>query len=460
MRELASLKEEHDEALRKGDILAEVWKHLQPLAGEDVPAAEAASLPADLSLFMDSLKSVETQLSRLRDERRENEERCAELTHTMETLQEQLDRKTSDQEETAAKIEELEQQILTMSERVDVPEPSSQDLSEAHKERILELEQQLREKDNELSTLQDAVRLAQEHSSPEAVAQVQDDGTSSNDSPAALPDLTEETQEEETTLVAEDTSVISIPGDDESSPELIGHQSDSPEESKGASSDEMVASSDSEVAHSSWTLLEAVNQDGGQEWPSVLQDFGQLQLQSWEATSMESETSTVQVESSSVVIRETVQVNVSQQGSLTADSSSAGQMFAQVLAEELQKRYSELLAELQRLKDAAAESQEKITILEEETHSLTAAKEEAESQTRGFEEELKSAREELDKLSQESSSGQEKHSVEIQLLEEQIEILTTDKKTKDETIQALQSDLEMAQQAFAEQEGRLSLIHI
>ncbi|KAM6961854.1 LOW QUALITY PROTEIN: uncharacterized protein golgb1 [Tautogolabrus adspersus] len=468
-RELASLKEEHDDALKKSEVLAEIWRHLRSLTGGDVQAAEETSSSADLSLFLDTVKSIETQLTRLKAEHSESEEQCAELTHTMQTLQEQLDRKTTEQEETTAKIQELEQQIVTMSERVDETEPSSHDSSEAKKERILELEQQLLENDNELFALKESLSLAKEQSSSRAAscercdhtpAQVPDATAVPYDGSAALPEFSEDPQEEETTLVAGDTSVISISADTESSPELIGHQSDSPEESKGTSSDEMVASSDSEVAHSSWTLLEAVNQDGGQEWPSALQDFGQLQLQSWEATSMESESSTVQVESSSVIIRETIQVNVSQQGSFTADGSgSSGQVFAQVLAEELQKRYSELLAELQRLRDAAAESQEKIINLEEETQSLTVAKEEAESQTKSYAEELKSAREELDKQSQESSSGIEKYSVEIQLLEEQIEILTTDKKCKEEKIQALQTDLEMVQQAFTEQEGQVRMLN-
>ncbi len=332
--------------------------------------------------------------------------------------------------------------------------------------RIQELEQQLIEKDNELVALRESLALAKEHSSNEVAScenhgqtpdRDQDASAARHDSSAALPDFVEDTQEEETTLVAEDTSVLSISADNESSPELIGHQSESPEESKGTSSDEMVASSDSEVAHSSWTLLEAVNQDGGQEWPSILQDFGQMQLQSWEATSMESETSTVQVESSSVIIRETVQVHVTQQSSSTTESNvSSGQVFAQTLAEELQKRYSELLAELQRLREAAAE--EKIMSLEEETQFLSAAKEEAKSQANSFEEELKSAREELDKLSEQSSSGVEKHSVEMQLLEEQIDILNTENKTKEEKIQALQEDLEMARQAFSEQEGQARML--
>nr|XP_046235321.1 golgin subfamily B member 1 isoform X2 [Scatophagus argus] len=469
-RELASFKEEQEDAQRKGEILAEIWTHLHSLASEDVQAAAETSFPADLSLFLDSVQAIETRLTKLRDERGESEEHYAELTHTMQTLQEQLNRKTTEQEETAAKIQELEQKILTFSERDGVTETEAPESSEAKKERILELEQQLQEKDNELVALQESLRLAKEHSSSGVASleschqtpdQTHDATTSPHDSSAALPDFTEDTQEEETTLVAEDTSVLSLSADNESSPELIGHQSESPEESKGTSSDEMVASSDSEVAHSSWTLLEAVNQDGGQEWPSILQDFGQIQLQSWEATSMESETSTVQVESSSVIIRETVQVQLTQESSSITDGNiSSGQVFAQALAEELQKRYSELLAELQRLREAVAESQEKIKSLEEDTQSLTAAKEEAVSQANSSTEELKSAREELDRLAQQNSSVVEKHGVEMQLLQEQIDILNTESKAKEETVQVLQTDLEMARHAFSEQEGRARMLSV
>ncbi|KAM6896804.1 uncharacterized protein golgb1 isoform 1-T1 [Lycodopsis pacificus] len=469
-RELASLKEEHQDAQKKAEILAEIWGPLRSLALEQAAEEEEEEvpLPADLSLFLHTVQSVETQLTRLKDERSEREEHCVELTHTMETLQEQLDRKTTEQEETAAMTQQLQHQIITASEREDETEPSAEDSSEANKAHLLELEQQLLEKDNELVALRESLRLADEHSSSGAAScetydqtpdQGQDASTGPRDSPAALPDFMEDTQEEETTLVAEDTSVLCISADNESSPELIGHQSESPEESKGTSSDEMVASSDSEVAHSSWTLLEAVNQDGGQEWPSIMQDFGQLQLQSWEATSMEQETSTVQDESSSVIFRETVQVHVTQHGSSTADGDMAsGQVFAQALAEELQRRYSELLAELQRLRAAAAESQEKIKSLEDETQSLTAAKEEAESQGNSFIEELKSAREELDKLSQQLSSVVEKHGVEMQLLEDQTDILSTERTIKEEKIQALQTDLEMARQAFSEQEGQARML--
>lgn len=337
--------------------------------------------------------------------------------------------------------------------------------------RILELEQQLLGKDTELVALQEAFRLSQELGSGEAPScdsqqetqghQGRDASTPPHDGSAAPPDFAEEAQEDETTLVAEDASVLSLSADHESSPELIGHQSESPEESKGASSDEMVASSDSEVAHSSWTLLEALNQDGGQEWPSMLQDFGQLQLQSWEATSLETETSTVQVESSSVIIRETVQVHVTQQGSSSTDEDmSSGQVFAQVLAEELQKRYSELLAELQRLREAAAGSQERIQALEADTESLTAAKAEAESQARCFEDELHAAREELEKLSQQSSSAVEKHGVETKLLEEQIDELNARAKTSEEKLEDLQTALQTTRQAFSEQEGRVRMLSV
>lgn len=86
-QELASLKEEHEDTQKKGEILAEIWRHLRPLALEDVQAAEEVPFPADPSLFLDTVQSIETQLTRLKDERSESEEHCAELTHTLETLQ-------------------------------------------------------------------------------------------------------------------------------------------------------------------------------------------------------------------------------------------------------------------------------------------------------------------------------------------------------------------------------------
>uniref|UniRef100_A0A3P9QFX9 Golgin B1 n=1 Tax=Poecilia reticulata TaxID=8081 RepID=A0A3P9QFX9_POERE len=287
--------------------------------------------------------------------------------------------------------------------------------------------QQLVEKDNELVALRESITVATKQSSGEAEMNQSPD----QDAAAAPADSVEDTQDEETTLVAEDTSVLSIPADSESSPELIGPQSESPEESKGTSSDEMVTSTDSEVAHSSWTLLEAMNQDGAQEWPSAPQDVGQ----SWVATSMEQESS----QTSSVV-----QVHLTQQSPSSTDENV--NLFAQALAEELQKRYGELLAELQALKDAAAASQERIKTLEEEAQSLTVAKEESEA--------------EAFRLSKELENGKmvEKQSVEMQLLEEELEILKNENKTKEEKIEALQADLETTQKALSEQEGEARML--
>ncbi|XP_068611531.1 golgin subfamily B member 1 [Brachionichthys hirsutus] len=455
-RELACMREAHGDAQKKGEILAEIWTHLRGLAREDVQSAEELAVPVDLSLYLDAVRAVQMQLARLRDERGEREEHCAKLAHTIEILHEQIDGKNAEQEETAAKIQELEQQILTLSESDRVTEPASES-SEDQKAYLQELEQQLLEKDNEL-------RLATEHSpggaaSSEDYQQSPDQGPDASpptrDSSAAPHDLIEDAQEEDTTLVAEETSIMSLSADIERNSELTEQHSESPEECKGTPSDEMVTSSDSEVAHSSWTLLEAVNQDGGQDWPPILQDFSQMQLQSWEATSMESESSAVQAASSSVGVRETVQVHLTPRRSPTPD-----QAFAQTLAEELQGRYGDLSAELQKLREAAAESQGKIKTLEEDVRSLSAAKQEAESQASAAAEELQSAREELVVLSQQSGFLVEKHGVEFQLLEEQMEILNTESKSKEETIQVLLADLQMAQQAVSEQEGLARMLSV
>lgn len=85
-QELASLKEEHEDAQKKEEILVEIWRHLQSLAVEDVQGAEELPFPADHSLFLHALQSIETQLTRLKDERSESQEHCDELTHTMATL--------------------------------------------------------------------------------------------------------------------------------------------------------------------------------------------------------------------------------------------------------------------------------------------------------------------------------------------------------------------------------------
>ncbi|XP_061570808.1 golgin subfamily B member 1-like [Cololabis saira] len=450
-RELEALREEREGMQRKTEMLVEIWRHLCPLAGETV--SEEIPVPADLSQLLDTVRSVEAQLTKLRDECSERNEQCAHLTQTTETLQEQLYRKTEEQEEAAAKIQQLEHQVETMSDRNEVPEPAL-DSSETEKAHILALEQQLCDKDSELVALRESlVRFSQLGSgeAPSGQNQDPDDGADPGDGSAALPDFTDSPQEEETTLVAEDTSVLSLSAGNDSSPELIGHQSESPEESKGTSSDEMVASSDSEVAHSSWTLLEAVNQDGGQEWPSVSQEFAQ----SWVATSMEQDVSTVQTESSSEIVTETVQ-----QSSSSTDADASSRIFAQALAEELQKRYGELLAELEKLREAAAESQRRVTSLEEETQSLTAAREEAQAQASDFSKELESVREELDQRSQQNSTEVQKHGVEMQLLEEQISVLDGQNQGKEEKLQALQADLETARRALSEQQDQTRMLSV
>lgn len=73
-----------EDAQKKGEILAQVWRHLQSLAAEDVAPTDD---PADLSLFLFTVQSVETQLTRLKDECGEGQKRCDELTHTVENLQ-------------------------------------------------------------------------------------------------------------------------------------------------------------------------------------------------------------------------------------------------------------------------------------------------------------------------------------------------------------------------------------
>ncbi|XP_037099090.1 golgin subfamily B member 1 isoform X2 [Syngnathus acus] len=429
-QEVASLQAGQEEAWKKSEVLAQIWRHLQPLCD----ASEDATLPDDLSPVLDAVLTIETQMTKLKHDHKESEERCVEVTHAMKALQEQLDRSSSEKEDAVAKIQQLEQQIEPTSER-DPKEPQADVSSEADIATVSALERQLWEKENELSVL----RTAEEQSAGEAVSPrivhqppVQAQADDSGDNSAKPPDSLDDTQEEESTLVTEDTSDLSATVKNESSPELIEHQ-ESPEESKGTSSDEMVTSTDSEVAHSSWTLLEAVNQDGRQEWPSLMQDFGQLQ--SWE------ETSTASATTSSVV-----EVHVTREGA-SAEKDQAG-LFAQALAEELQKRYSELLAELQTLKEAAAESQEMIKSLEEETQRLTAEKDDAASRASNFEEELKSAREDLQHLSHQSSCVAEKHSAEM-------DALSGDSKAKEQKIQA---DLEMARRALSEQENQVLML--
>lgn len=76
---------EREEAQKKKRILAEIWRRLRSIAAEDVHGAEEP--PADPSVLVHTLQSVQDQLMRLRDERSQTQVHCDELSRTMETLQ-------------------------------------------------------------------------------------------------------------------------------------------------------------------------------------------------------------------------------------------------------------------------------------------------------------------------------------------------------------------------------------
>lgn len=338
-------------------------------------------------------------------------------------------------------------------------------------EKLLVLEQQLVEQEQELAALRKRLAFTELQNLNMPQEEISDSQNTENipsitDSSEALPGL-ENTSEGDTTLIAVDTEtsamsacVMSSSADNESSSEMTGPHPESPVEVKGASSDEMVTSTDSEVVQSSWTLLEAINQDAGQEWPQHIQDLNALHLstQSWEETSEEQVTSTcsmVKVESSSLVIQETVQIQISQQEAnlLNADSSPS-QALAQILAEELQKRYSELLSELQQMKDLAAESQDKVHLLEEEQKSLTVVKNEAEERALRYKRDLMEARTQIQREVEQNALGKNTLSVH----EEQLESLQKEAYSKNQMIQSLQADLDEIQQKFIEKEGQARML--
>lgn len=81
------VEREREEAQKKEQLLVEIWTQLRSMTAEDVHGAEELPLPADPSLLVHTVRSVQDQLMRLRDERRQARVRCDELSHTMETLQ-------------------------------------------------------------------------------------------------------------------------------------------------------------------------------------------------------------------------------------------------------------------------------------------------------------------------------------------------------------------------------------
>ncbi|XP_066525017.1 golgin subfamily B member 1 [Hoplias malabaricus] len=481
-------KEEQEAGLQAIQALEKLWKRFHILTGPDEEKESQLSIPTDP---VQILSVLESRMEFLRAEQQERELHMSQITVTMKSLQEQLDRSTAERDVAVSRTQQLEQDLTKLqqqdtdnSPRDQMTELSVRDLDRAdkaegaddqnsgdtlHKEKILNLEQQLMEREQELSVLREKLIFAEQQSQKISEAGNADYGDSENTTdvpgmPDRVPDL-EDTQEEETTLIAIETSgmstsVLSLSPENESSREITGPQPESPEELKAASSDEMVTSSDSEVAHSSWTLLEAISQDGAQEWTPQVQNIDALQLstQSWEETSEEQVTSTcsmVAVESSSVIIHETVQVQISQQeANLLRSDSGPGQAFAHILAEELQKKYSELLAELQQLKDTAFESQEKVHLLEEELKSLTAVKEEAEARAQKYERDLIEARAEFHQEAAQLNLETDQQNNVKQILEEQLECLQTKACSMDQMIEALQADLKEVQQKLTEKEGQ------
>ncbi|XP_072530207.1 uncharacterized protein golgb1 [Salminus brasiliensis] len=469
-------REEQEVGLQAMQALEKLWKGLHSLTGGEEAVEGEISIPADP---VQVLPVLEARLDKLRAEQQEREVRVCQVTLTLETLQGQLDKSTAEGEEAVGRIQQLEQQLAKLQVTHDeslgdqVTDLSVRDLDGADKaespddrssgdsvpsEKVLALEQQLMERERELSDLREKLASTEQQSLKAAEAGNTENITSTPpDSPEAPPSL-DEAPEEDTALIAVESA------DSKSSPEIAGPQPESPGELKGTSSDEMVTSSDSDVAHSSWTLLEAINQDGAQEWPPQVQTLDALQLstQSWEETTEEQVTSTcsmVEVESSSVVIRETVQVHISQQeASLLSTDSSPGQAFAQILADELQKRYSELLAELQHLKDAASGSQEKVHLLEEELKSLTAVKDEAEARARRYEQDLMEATAEIQREADRRTSERDQQSNATKVLEDQLESLRMEACSKDEKLQTLEADLEELQQKLVENEGQARML--
>lgn len=85
--ELAALRAENEELQEKGIVLNEVWRHLRSLAFEDLSAVEDSPVSIDSSMLMGTLQSIETQLSKLKEEHNESEKRCMELGLNIDILQ-------------------------------------------------------------------------------------------------------------------------------------------------------------------------------------------------------------------------------------------------------------------------------------------------------------------------------------------------------------------------------------
>lgn len=84
-KELKSLRDEQEDMQKKTEILAEMWRRLRPLAPETL--SEETSVPADPSLLLGTIESIETQLAELKGECSERNEQCSHLRQSMESLQ-------------------------------------------------------------------------------------------------------------------------------------------------------------------------------------------------------------------------------------------------------------------------------------------------------------------------------------------------------------------------------------
>ncbi|XP_076845839.1 uncharacterized protein golgb1 [Brachyhypopomus gauderio] len=496
--ELVSLRErrdagteEQEAGLQTKQALEILWKGLHSLTEGHEEHEGHACIPEDPAQV---LLVLEAQLGNLKVHQQEREAGISQMTFTLETLKGQLDQTTAEREQAVARIQQLEQQLCklqvtdeSLGEKesdVFVRELDKADKAEGtdgyssdntlHAEKLLALEHQLVEKEKEITDLRETLAFNEQHSlkMPEGgnvECEITENITGISEGSGEVLGL-EDSPEEDTTLIAVDSPDVPTPVlyssvDNESPPEINETQPDFPVELRGLSSDEMVTSSDSEVAHSSWTILEAVNADGGQEWIPQVQDFSALQLstQSWEETTEEQVTSTcsmVEVESSSVVVRETVEVQITQHDANSLDTdSSPGQAFAQILAEELQKRYSDLLSELQQLKDSASTSQEKIHLLQEELISLTVVKNETEERAQRFESDLIEARAEIQRVTEHLTSEINKQNDIKKVLEEQLENFRAEVCSKDQEIQALQTQVDEVRHDLTEKEGQVGMLH-
>lgn len=81
-------KLEQEEDVRKNEeILAQLWRQLQPKAAEEEVEEVEVPFPADPSVLVHTVQSIQDQLMKLRAEHGQTQERCDELCHHMETLQ-------------------------------------------------------------------------------------------------------------------------------------------------------------------------------------------------------------------------------------------------------------------------------------------------------------------------------------------------------------------------------------